>query len=84
MLVAAAIGMYLFGEMIGLKLFQIMVDFLTLDPNRLMDPVAMLHAFSAISDIIALPLIGFITFLCICAFLGNVIIGGATFSSVCD
>tara|TARA_B100001094_G_C18195884_1_gene810893 strand:- start:12866 stop:14020 length:1155 start_codon:yes stop_codon:yes gene_type:complete len=79
-LVASAIAMYLFGGVMSERMFILMKDFLTLDTNKLMDPMAMIEAFSAIAEQIALPILGFIAFLFLCAFLGNVLIGGITFS----
>jgi flagellar biosynthetic protein FlhB len=80
-LIAAAIGMYFFGSWLGHSVYSMTYEFLTLDPTQLMDPAQMLLAIPAAIEAVAMPLLMFIVFLFVCAFLGNILVGGLTLSA---
>lgn len=80
-LVASAVAMFIIGPNLAESMSLITIKFLTVDRRYFFDPSAMLQVWSVVLDELALPLLGFILMLFICGFLGNILVGGLTFSS---
>jgi flagellar biosynthesis protein FlhB len=80
-LTASAVAMFIIGPNLAERMMLIAKKFLTVDRSYFFDPMAMLQVWSVVLDELAVPLLGFILMLFLCGFLGNILIGGITFSS---
>jgi len=79
-LIASAVGMYVFGSDISAALFNIMKRFFTLKRNEAFDTSQFGLMLAEVMTSLAWPMIGFIVSLFIASFVGNIVLGGITFS----
>lgn len=79
-LIASAVGMYIFGSDISAALFNIMKRFFTLKRNEAFDTSQFGLMLAEVMTSLAWPMIGFIVSLFIASFIGNIVLGGITFS----
>jgi len=80
-LIASAIGMYIFGTAIAKSLFDVMHQLLSLKREQAFDTSQFGLMWAQVLRTIAWPLIGFICTVFVAAFLGSVALGGITFSA---
>ncbi|NRA83370.1 MAG: flagellar biosynthesis protein FlhB [Gammaproteobacteria bacterium] len=80
-LIASAIGMYIFGEAIARSLYDVMHQLLSLKREQAFDTNQFGLMWAQVMRTIAWPLLGFISTLTVAAFLGSVALGGITFSA---
>jgi len=79
-LIASAVGMYIFGSDISASLFNIMKRLFTLKRNEAFDTSQFGLMLAEVMTALAWPMIGFIVSLFIASFIGNIVLGGITFS----
>ncbi len=80
-LIASAVGMYIFGSAIASSLFNVMKRMFSLKRNEAFDTNQFGLMWAEVMSTIAWPIIGFVVSLFIAAFIGSIALGGLTFSS---
>lgn len=80
-LIASAVGMYIFGSAIAMSLYNVMKRMFTLKRNEAFDTNQFGLMWAEVMSTIAWPIIGFVVSLFIAAFVGSIVLGGLTFSS---
>jgi len=80
-LMSAAIGFAITGPDIAKSLFNIMEMLFTMDRTQIYDTNEMFLVWSVIGRELAFPMLRFIAILALMAFVGNIILGGLTFST---
>ncbi|NRA54690.1 MAG: flagellar biosynthesis protein FlhB [Gammaproteobacteria bacterium] len=79
-LIASAVGMYIFGTAIAKSLFDVMHQLLSLKREQAFDTSQFGLMWAQVMRTIAWPLMGFICTVFVAAFIGSVALGGITFS----
>ncbi|WP_153913899.1 flagellar biosynthesis protein FlhB [Shewanella sp. TC10] len=79
-LLASAVGFAIVGPNLARSLHSVMTQMLTMDRDQIFDTSSMFRVWGVIGNELAFPLISFIAFLALIAFIGNIILGGMTFS----
>lgn len=80
-LIASAVGMYVFGSDIAASLFNVMKRLFSLKRSEAFDTNQFGLMWAEVMSAIAWPIIGFVVSLFIAAFVGSILLGGLTFSS---
>lgn len=80
-LIASAVGMYIFGSAIASSLFNVMKRMFSLKRSEAFDTNQFGLMWAEVMSTIAWPIIGFVVSLFIAAFIGSIALGGLTFSS---
>jgi len=80
-LIASAAGMYIFGSGIAQALINVMKRMFSLTRNEAYDTAQFGLMWAEVMTTLAGPILGFIILLTIAAFIGNIALGGLTFSS---
>ncbi|WP_435274264.1 flagellar biosynthesis protein FlhB [Psychrobium sp. nBUS_13] len=80
-LIASAVGMYIFGSAIASSLFNVMKRMFSLKRSEAFDTNQFGLMWAEVLSTIAWPIIGFVVSLFIAAFIGSIALGGLTFSS---
>ncbi|WP_144209931.1 flagellar biosynthesis protein FlhB [Shewanella donghaensis] len=79
-LLASAVGFALVGPDLARSLHSVMSQMLTMERDQIFDTNSMFRVWGIIGNELAWPLISLIAFLAFVAFLGNIVLGGITFS----
>ncbi|QYJ85036.1 flagellar biosynthesis protein FlhB [Shewanella mesophila] len=79
-LMSAAVGFAMLGPDLGAALVRLMEKLFTMDRAAIFDTNSMFNVWQVVGSELAIPMASFIGFLALVAFLGNVVIGGITFS----
>ncbi|WP_394128869.1 flagellar biosynthesis protein FlhB [Shewanella maritima] len=79
-LLSAAVGFAMTGPAIAGAMHAIMTKMMTLERAQIFDKNHMLQVWGIIGNELAWPILGFICFLAFMSFLGNVALGGFSFS----
>ncbi|GGI67476.1 flagellar biosynthesis protein FlhB [Shewanella gelidii] len=80
-LLSAAIGFALVGPTLGASLHTIMKQMFSMTREQIFDTTEMFRVWGVVLSELAGPLLTFILFLGFVAFMGNVVLGGITFST---
>ncbi|GIU09950.1 MULTISPECIES: flagellar biosynthesis protein FlhB [unclassified Shewanella] len=79
-LIAASVGLLMTGPNIAQAMFNIMSKMYTLSRDEIFDTNQMMNVWGMVGSELAFPLLGFIVFLALIAFAGNIALGGISFS----
>jgi flagellar biosynthetic protein FlhB len=79
-LLAASVGFSMTGPAIAKSLHTIMKQLFTMERDQIFDPNSMFRVWGVVGNELAGPLISFIALLAFVAFLGNIVLGGISFS----
>jgi len=79
-LLSAAVGFAMVGPSLARALINVMEDLFTMDRSQVFDTNEMFLIWFMIVSELAWPMLSFITFLALVAFIGNIALGGLTFS----
>lgn len=79
-LMSAAFGFVMVGPDLGVALINVMKKLFTMDRAAIFDTNSMYNVWELVLRELAMPMAIFIVFLAVVAFLGNIVIGGITFS----
>ncbi|MDO6774726.1 flagellar biosynthesis protein FlhB [Shewanella sp. 3_MG-2023] len=79
-LLASALGFAFVGQDLARSLHSVMTQMLTMERDQIYDTNSMFLVWGVIGAELAWPLFSFIAFLAFIAFLGNIVLGGITFS----
>lgn len=79
-LVAAALGFMMVGPSLAKALTSVMSMMFTQSRDQIFDTNTLLNSWGAIAELLAWPVLSFVTFLAFIAFIGNIVVGGMTFS----
>ncbi|MEH6462877.1 MAG: flagellar biosynthesis protein FlhB [Shewanella psychromarinicola] len=79
-LLAASVGFSMTGPAIAKGLHTIMKQLFTMERDQIFDTNSMFRVWGIVGDELAGPLISFIALLALVAFLGNIVLGGISFS----
>ncbi|WP_428613882.1 flagellar biosynthesis protein FlhB [Shewanella sp.] len=79
-LMSAAVGFAIVGPSLGQSLMVVMSNLFTMDRSEIFDTNSMLNIWQMVLSELAIPMASFVLFLAFIAFLGNVVLGGITFS----
>lgn len=79
-LIAASVGLLMTGPNIAQAMHNIMTKMFTLSRDEIFDTHQMSNVWGMVGTELAVPLMGFILFLALIAFAGNVALGGMSFS----
>ena len=79
-LIASAVGMYVFGTNLAVALLDVMTEMFTLKRVQAFDDSAFGLAWASVLKRLTWPLMGFIVLVFIAGFIGSVALGGITFS----
>ncbi|WP_051216253.1 flagellar biosynthesis protein FlhB [Ferrimonas futtsuensis] len=79
-LVGAAIAMMIFGQAMAQSLTSVATSLFTLSRKQVFDVGEISMVFGRILSEVGLPVLGFVLFLTVAAFVGNILLGGMTFS----
>ncbi|WP_033540680.1 flagellar biosynthesis protein FlhB [Shewanella sp. ECSMB14101] len=79
-LMSAAVGFAIVGPSLGQSLMVVMSNLFTMDRSEIFDTNSMLNIWQMVLSELAIPMASFVLFLAFVAFLGNVVLGGITFS----
>ncbi|MGB0893684.1 MAG: flagellar biosynthesis protein FlhB [Parashewanella sp.] len=80
-LLAASIALAMLGPDLALSLDKMMTQIFTIDRKDIYDTGAMLRVWGIVGKELAFPVLGIVVLLFIMAFLGNVVLGGMSFST---
>ncbi|WP_028768698.1 flagellar biosynthesis protein FlhB [Shewanella fidelis] len=80
-LIAASVGLLMTGPDIAQALHNIMTKLFTLSRDDIFDTNQMMNVWAMVGTELAVPILGFILFLALIAFAGNVALGGMSFST---
>ncbi|MGK0410226.1 MAG: flagellar biosynthetic protein FlhB [Shewanella psychromarinicola] len=79
-LLAASVGFSMTGPAIAKSLHTIMKQLFTMERDQIFDTNSMFRVWGVVGNELAGPLISFIALLAFVAFLGNIVLGGISFS----
>ncbi|RYV02625.1 flagellar biosynthesis protein FlhB [Shewanella sp. OPT22] len=80
-LLSAAIALAMLGPSLAQSLVRLMTEIFTIERAEIYDTSSMLKVFGIVGKELALPVLGIVILVAIVAFLGNIVIGGMSFSS---
>jgi flagellar biosynthesis protein FlhB len=79
-LMAAAVGLAMMGGELATALLNVMEAMFTLDRTQVFDTNTMFNAWGAVGSELMWPMLKFLLFLALVAFIGNIVLGGLSFS----
>ncbi|GGP38500.1 flagellar biosynthesis protein FlhB [Shewanella algicola] len=79
-LLAASVGFAMTGPSIAISLYTIMKQIFTMERDQIFDTNSMFRVWGVVGNELAWPLISFIALLALVSFIGNVALGGMSFS----
>ncbi|GIU20223.1 flagellar biosynthesis protein FlhB [Shewanella sp. MBTL60-007] len=79
-LIASSVGLLMTGPNIAQAMHNIMSKLFTMSRDEIFDTSQMTNVWGLVGTELAVPLLGFITFLALIAFAGNIALGGMSFS----
>ncbi|SDK07131.1 flagellar biosynthetic protein FlhB [Ferrimonas sediminum] len=79
-LMGAAIAMMIFGQAIAQSMISLATSLFSRNRAQVFDVSEMTRVFGEIVMAVGLPVLGFVVFLTVAAFVGNTLLGGMTFS----
>lgn len=79
-LLAASVGFAMTGPAIATSLYNIMKQILTMERGQIFDTNSMFRVWGVVGNELAWPLMSFIALLALVSFLGNIVLGGLSFS----
>lgn len=80
-LLAAAIGLMVIGPSLAKSLMEMMTKVYTMDRSQIFDTNSMFTVWQTVISELSWPVLGFILMLGAVAFIGNIVLGGITFST---
>ncbi|KIO36098.1 MULTISPECIES: flagellar biosynthesis protein FlhB [unclassified Shewanella] len=80
-LMSAAVGFAVIGPSLGQSLMSVMTNLFTMSRPEIYDTNSMFNIWMMVFSELAIPMASFVLFLAFVAFLGNVVLGGITFSA---
>ncbi|NMH65569.1 flagellar biosynthesis protein FlhB [Shewanella salipaludis] len=80
-LLAAAVGFSMTGPALAQSLSRIMTQVLTMERAQIFDTNSMYRVWGVVGSELTLPMLSFIGMLAVVAFLGNIVLGGLSFST---
>ena len=80
-LLAAALGLIIAGPSLTQGLSAIMTQIFSIQRDQIFDTKSMFSVWGIVISEIGLPLLGFIAFLALVSFIGNIVVGGISFSA---
>ncbi|MGS0682905.1 flagellar biosynthesis protein FlhB [Shewanella sp. 125m-7] len=80
-LIAASVGLLMTGPDIAQAMHNIMTKLFIQSRDEIFDTNQMMNVWGMIGNELAIPLLGFIAFLALIAFAGNIALGGMSFST---
>ncbi|WP_434940405.1 flagellar biosynthesis protein FlhB [Shewanella sp. HL-SH8] len=79
-LLAASVGFAMTGPAIAKSLYTIMKQIFTMERDQIFDTNSMYRIWGVVGNELAWPLVSFIALLALVSFLGNIVLGGLSFS----
>ncbi|MGX9459960.1 flagellar biosynthesis protein FlhB [Shewanella sp. A14] len=79
-LLAASVGFSMTGPAIAKSLYAIMKQIFSMERDQIFDTNSMFRVWGVVGSELAWPLVSFIAFLAFVSFLGNIVLGGISFS----
>ncbi|WP_282109908.1 flagellar biosynthesis protein FlhB [Shewanella algicola] len=79
-LLAASVGFAMTGPSIAISLYTMMKQIFTMERDQIFDTNSMFRVWGVVGNELAWPLISFIALLALVSFIGNVALGGMSFS----
>ncbi|QYJ83727.1 flagellar biosynthesis protein FlhB [Shewanella aegiceratis] len=80
-LMSAAVGFAVIGPSLGQSLMSVMTNLFTMSRQEIYDTNSLFNIWMMVFKELAIPMASFVLFLAFVAFLGNVVLGGITFSA---
>ncbi|QYJ88732.1 MULTISPECIES: flagellar biosynthesis protein FlhB [Shewanella] len=80
-LMSAAVGFAVIGPSLGQSLMSVMTNLFTMSRQEIYDTNSLFNIWMMVFKELAIPMASFVLFLAFIAFLGNVVLGGITFSA---
>ncbi|TVP10179.1 flagellar biosynthesis protein FlhB [Shewanella sp. KCT] len=80
-LMSAAVGFAVIGPSLGQSLMSVMTNLFTISRQEIYDTNSLFNIWMMVFKELAIPMASFVLFLAFVAFLGNVVLGGITFSA---
>ncbi|CAM3995365.1 flagellar biosynthesis protein FlhB [Shewanella aquimarina] len=80
-LMSAAVGFAVIGPSLGQSLMSVMTNLFTMSRPEIYDTNSMFNIWMMVFSELAIPMASFVLFLAFVAFLGNIVLGGITFSA---
>ncbi|MCG9756915.1 flagellar biosynthesis protein FlhB [Shewanella insulae] len=80
-LMSAAVGFAVIGPSLGESLMSVMTNLFTMSRQEIYDTNSLFNIWMMVFSELAIPMASFVLFLALVAFLGNVVLGGITFSA---
>lgn len=80
-LMSAAVGFAVIGPSLGQSLMSVMTKLFTMSRQEIYDTNSLFNIWMMVFKELAIPMASFVLFLAFIAFLGNVVLGGITFSA---
>lgn len=80
-LLAAALGLIIAGPSLAQGLSTIMTRLFSIERDQIFDSKSLFTVWGVVISEIGLPILGFIAFLALVSFIGNIVVGGISFSS---
>ncbi|MCG9713223.1 flagellar biosynthesis protein FlhB [Shewanella insulae] len=80
-LMSAAVGFAVIGPSLGQSLMSVMTNLFTMSRQEIYDTNSLFNIWMMVFSELAIPMASFVLFLALVAFLGNVVLGGITFSA---
>ncbi|GGB50026.1 flagellar biosynthesis protein FlhB [Shewanella inventionis] len=79
-LLAASVGFAMTGPSIAISLYTMMKQIFTMERDQIFDTNSMFRVWGVVGNELAWPLLSFIALLAFVSFLGNIVLGGMSFS----
>ena len=79
-LLAASVGFAMTGPAIAKSLYAMMKQIFTMERAQIFDTNSMFRVWGVVGNELAWPLLSFIALLALVSFLGNIVLGGMSFS----
>ncbi|MGB6137847.1 MAG: flagellar biosynthesis protein FlhB [Shewanella sp.] len=79
-LLAASVGFAMTGPSIAISLYTMMKQIFTMERDQIFDTNSMFRVWGVVGNELAWPLISFIALLALVSFIGNIALGGMSFS----
>ncbi|KFZ36889.1 flagellar biosynthesis protein FlhB [Shewanella mangrovi] len=80
-LLAAALGFAIAGPSLTSGLSTMMKSLFTIERDQIFDTRSLFNVWGTVISEIGLPILGFIAFLALVSFIGNIVVGGISFSA---
>lgn len=79
-LISSVVGLFMLGPEIAERMVAVMTQLFTMDREQAFDPAALGRGVYAALEYIAVPLLGLMALVFVCAFVASIALGGITFS----